>query len=310
MVNCLECNKVCVSEEVLHRHLRAHKMSQGNYYVKHFPRYDKLDGTPIIFRNREIYFISDFNTRSNLKDWLNQTPAEEAKEYVRALLLDRKAKKSLVYAPCQVELRSLPMPGMVYMNRLFGSYYNECVKLGFKLKCSCPGFNGVWKEFKPEHIVLSDTREQMPLSFTRISSVIDTLDFGDYKLNDDAFTHNLVIERKSVADFYSTMSGAYERFCREIKRAEDDKFYLVVMIEGTFEEIYKFSLELKKRQIIISPEYVFHNMRKLCQDFPWLQFLFVENRDEASEVIIKLFQSDGQYRNIDLQYAYDTGNLI
>ena len=45
------------------------------------------------------------------------------------------------------------------------------------------------------------------------------------------------------------------------------------------------------------------------QEFPFVQFLFVADRDEASEIIIKLFQSDGQFKHIDLQYAYDTLNL-
>lgn len=309
-IQCLECKKECRDETTLHKHLRAHKMSQGNYYTKHFPRYDKLDGAPIVFRNREHYFTSDFNTRVNLRDWLDRISVDEAKQYVRGMLLERKARKNLVWAPSQVELRSLPMPGMHYMNRLFGDYYVECANLGFRLKYNQLGFDGVWQEFSKDHYIISDTREQLPLHFDKIKSVQDALPFGDYRLNDDTFSHHLVIERKAMGDLYGTLSGYYARFAVEIHKAQEAGFYMVVLVEGSFESVYDFSKRLKRIDVVISPEYVFHNLRKLTQEFPMLQFLFVEDRDEASAIAIKLFQSDGQFKKVDLQYAYDTGNLF
>lgn len=307
---CLECRKVCRDVITLHRHLKAHKMSQGNYYTKHFPRYDKLDGAPLVFKNREDYFASDFNTRLNLRDWLNQVSPDEAKTYVRKLLLERKVKKNLVYTPSQVELRSLPMPGMHYLQRLFGDYYGEAERLGFKNRFSKVGFDGVWGELAAEHRILIDTREQLPLYFNGVKTKTETLNFGDYKLSDDTFSQKIVIERKALGDFYSTLSGHYARFAAEIYRAEEAGFYMVVLVEGSFESVYEFSRYLKTRaEVVISPEYVFHNARNLIQAHPNLQFLFVEDREIASEIILKLFKSRGQYRQVDLQYAYDTGNL-
>lgn len=309
-VNCLECGKNCRDEAQLHRHLKAHKMSQGNYYVKHFPRYDKLDGTPIIFKNREFYFTSDFNSRTNLKDWLDRVDSSEAKDYVRSLLLERKARKSLVYSPCQIELRSLPTPGMAYMNRLFGNYYDECKSLGFVNRYNRVGFSGVWKPFVDSHRVLVDTREQLPLVFSSIKTKHETLSFGDYKLNDDSFSRNVCIERKSMGDLYSTMTNGTKRFSDEIERAAAAGFYMVVLIEEPFMAMYDLSRRLKRLDIVISPEYVFHNMRLLCQKYDMLQFLFVQDRDEASDVILKLLQSDGQCKEVDIQYAYDIGQLL
>ena len=306
---CLECRKTFSSESSLHRHIKAHKLSQSSYYFKHFPRHDKFDGSPIEFKNVDYYFAHDFNSRANLRDWLFRATPEEAKEYVRKILLARKSSKNLTYAPCQVELRSLPMPGMAYMNKLFGDYYAEALQLGFKLKCDILSFNGHWQEFHVEHKIICDTREQLPLSFDGIKTIHQGLKFGDYKLNDDTFSHNCCIERKSIGDFYGTMTSGYTRFCNELDRAQQAGFYLIIIIEGLYEDVIGHTTKLN--QISTKhPEYALHNMRNLCQIYPMMQFLFVENRDEASEVILKLFQSNGQFKKIDLQYSFDVGNLI
>jgi hypothetical protein len=309
VVSCLECGKQCRDETQLHRHLKAHKMSQGNYYVKHFPRYDKLDGTPIVFKNRDWYFSADFNSRANLREWLEQVSKDEAKDYVRKLLLTRKARKNIVYTPSQVELRSLPMPGMAYMNRLFGDYYAECANLGFVNRFDKVEFSGVWKEFGVEHRMLVDTREQLPLVFSQIKTIHDKLDFGDYKLNDDNFSDKVCIERKSMGDLYSTMTTGQDRFFQEIQRTEQAGFYLIILVEEPFEQLYELSRRMKHLDIVISPEYVMHNVRGLIQKFPMIQFLFVDDRDDASEAIIKILQSNGQCKHLDLQYTYDTLRL-
>ena len=241
---------------------------------------------------------------------MNQAEPNEAKEYVRGLLLARKIKKNLIYTPCQVELRSLPMPGMAYMNRLFGSYYDECRQLGFQNRYIQVGFDGKWSSFSQMHQIIVDTREQMPLTFADMKTVQEGLEFGDYKLNDDRLTQHCCVERKAIGDFYSTMSGGYFRFCKEIERAQAAGFYMVILVEGAFDSVYEFSHTLKRVDVIISPEYVFHNMRSICQQYPMVQFLFVDNREEASAAVLKIFQSNGQVKKLDLQYAYDTGSLL
>ena len=240
---------------------------------------------------------------------MDRVDKEEAKDYVRGLLLARKDRKNLVYSPSQVELRSLPIPGMHYMNRLFGDYYAECARLGFKNRFDRVGFSGAWKKLADSHRIIVDTREQLPLVFDEYKTVHEPLMFGDYKLNDDAFTHNCCIERKSIGDLYSTLTNGIARFRAELQRATDAGFNLIVLIEEPFETMYELSRRLKRLDIVISPEYVFHNIRMFSQEFPFVQFLFVADRNESSEVIIKLFQSDGQFKHIDLQYAYDTLNL-
>lgn len=304
---CLECGVKCDNEARLHRHIKAHKLSQAEYYFKHFPRYDKFDGRPIIFKNKESYFETSFNSVNNLKDWLMRANPEEAKRYIKTTLLARKRLKNLIYTPSQIELRSLSIPGMVYLNNLFGDYYNEMATLGFKNKFNKSKFNGIWQPFHVEHKVLVDSREQLPLVFDNIKTIHTGLEFGDYKLNDDNFSHNCCIERKSLADLCSTLKGGIERFRRELLRAQNAGYYMVVLVEEPFISLLQLS---KKDKVGQHLEYVLHNMRLLCQEFTNMQFLFVENRDEASEVILKLFSSDGQFKDIDLQYAYDKGVLI
>lgn len=308
MVKCLECGKAYRDDAQLHRHLKAHKLSQAKYYTKHFPRFDKFDGSPIIFKTKETYFDTDFNLRQHLKEWLLRVTPEEAQDYVRALLVARKNRKSLIYTLGQVELRTLMLPGMVYLNQLFGDYYAECSKLGFTNRFNQTKFSGIWKPFHKDHCVMVDTREQMPLNFP-ISTIHDGLSFADYQLNDSNFSHKLCVERKTISDLTNTMTAGHSRFVKEIQRAKDAGFYMVVVVEQSFEHLHNLSRLLRSLNIFISPEYVMHLVRDLIQSFDMLQFLFVDNREEASEVILRLFQSDGQFKHIDLQYAYDSLQL-
>jgi hypothetical protein len=293
----------------MHRHLKAHGITQVQYYQRYFPRYDKLDGSIIKFKNREYYLTADFNSRANLATWLKKVEKREARDYIIGFLKARKERKNLRFAPTQVELRSLPIPGMSYLNELFGGYYDLCKGLGYELRFDKMGWSGPAKPFLKSHHILCDTREQLPLSF-RINRYYEALNFGDYRLSDDSFTHNCCIERKAMGDFYSTLSHGYMRFSKELERSDEAGFYLVVLVESPFESVYTFSNVLRHVNVNISPEYVLHNVRQFCQNFRNLQFLFVKDREEASRAIERVFQSDGEYRRLDLQYLYDTKKLF
>ena len=211
----------------------------------------------------------------------------------------------MVYAPSQCELKSLPIPGTVYFDKIFGSYNNLCRSLGFKIKYYQEEL--LIKNNISKLKIIIDNREQQELKFN-IGSKFDTLNFGDYKL--DSNISDCYIERKSLADFYGTLSGGFERFTREIERAKSAGAYLVVLIESSFETVYTFrDTKRVKGKVNISPEFIFHNMRDLIQQFDNLQFLFVGNRKESSRVIEKIFASGTEYKNVDLQKLYDKGWL-
>jgi ERCC4-type nuclease len=315
---CFECQTAFDAEENLHRHIRVHKLKMSEYYHKHFPRYDKLTGEPIKFKDKESYFFNDFNNKANLKLWLQKVTPEEARVYIRSYFFARKQRKNLRFAPTQVELRTLPIPGMKYLSDLFGSYKSLCDSVGLELRHKRAKFSTSRNISK--YKVFVDTREQQPLAFN-LPSEVKTLHFADYRLSDDSVTCNCVIERKAVDDFYGTLGRNLSRFKRELEKSRDAGAYVVVVVEGSFQSVYDFrnrsffnkplreSEQRDEKPIVSSPEHVFHGMRNVMEEFNNVQFLFVADRKEAVRVIEKIFASNCEYKEVDLQYAYDIGEL-
>lgn len=308
MLKCLECNQDFEDNKLLHLHLRSHGLTMAKYYQTHYPRFDIYDKSLIKFKDKEFYFNNDFNTKSNMRLWISKVNKEEVRTYVRNFLIRRKKRKNLIYAPCQVELQSLPLPDINYLNELFGDYCEFVKEIGLK-----PRFNKLKLSLGDKNIsnykIIIDTREERPLEFS-IETEQKGLSFGDYRLNNDEITCNCYIERKSLGDFYSTLMGNFNRFKREIQRANTSKAYLVVVVESELENVYNFLHNPKVRgKITMPPECIFHNMRELLQEFTNLQFLFVKDRKEASRIILRIFSSNCEYKEIDLQACYDLGYL-
>lgn len=308
MVKCAACNLEFETDKQLHGHLKVHGMRIAEYYQKHFPRYDLHSREIIKFSDKEKYFAKDFNSRTNLRLWLkNQTP-EKAKEYCINFLKKRKEQKGLVYAPAQVELRSTLSPPIQFYEDLFGvgGYYQLCAQLGLKNKYDI--FSEVTPDpeyDKPEYNIVVDTREQKPLKFTR-NIEVKTLKFGDYAFSNSSGTKNCYIERKSLPDLIGTLSGGYERFQEEIRRARDASAELIILVEDTLTNSLSFNyLPHISKKIRVNPDYVFHRVRSLTQEHPHIQFLFVGGRREASRVVEKIFTSSNAYGKMDLQLAYD-----
>lgn len=89
--------------------------------------------------------------------------------------------------------------------------------------------------------IVIDTREQQPWSFGEgIAEVSrDTLRTGDYAVKyQDPFgfwqiDRDFALERKSMTDFLGTISSGWARFQKEIRRAAETGFVLVVVVEGS-----------------------------------------------------------------------------
>jgi hypothetical protein len=310
MVKCKACEKEFETEKELHKHIRSHDLLLVDYYQRYTPRHDLLTGDLIKFKNKEQYLSDDFNTKTNMKKWLNSIPVKEAEEYCQNLLKKRKEKKELIYTPTQVELRSILCPPIQFFQKLFGDYYKFCSNLGFKNKYILPNDIVEGHEWKsPIHKIFIDTREQKPLKFKRPIE-IRTLKYGDYAFSSKTATCNCYIERKALSDFIGTMSGGYERFINEIKRAEEDGAYLVVLVEEKFQNAvgFKFLPHISKK-IKATPEFIFHRVRRISQKYPHVQFLFVNGRKEATRVVEKIFMSGCIHEKADLQLAYDMKKL-
>ena len=272
------------------------------YYQTHEPRYDLLTGELINFKNKDYYFSNDFNNKISMKKWLKLQDLALQKEYLKKLLSQRKEKHKLTYAPTEVELRSITSPPIPYYHSLFSDYYSLCGEIGFKNKYEYPKEELKYK-IKDGFSIYIDTREQMPLVIDYPTEV-KGLKFGDYAINDPE--NKCYIERKSISDFIGTMSGGYERFCREIERSIAAEANLIVLIERPLQECLSFQyLNYVSKKIKVTPEFVFFNVRELIQKYNNVQFLFVDGREECVRIMKKVFFSKGQYKKYDLQLMYD-----
>ena len=82
---------------------------------------------------------------------------------------------------------------------------------------------------KAKPVIVIDTREQTPLTFTRLAFVRGTLQSGDYSFlgGEELFA----IERKSVADLVACCIGENrERFERELHRLRGFRFKRLLVI--------------------------------------------------------------------------------
>jgi len=118
------------TEKALHMHLRKHKMRMAEYYQKYYPRRDLLTGELIKFKNKAHYFTNYFNSRPNMRKYLESAPEEDARKFCVQVIKDRMERRKIKYSPTQVELRSSMMPPIFYYQKLFGNYYNLCWDLG------------------------------------------------------------------------------------------------------------------------------------------------------------------------------------
>jgi len=297
-------------EKSLHFALKGYGLNKVKYYQKYFERRDLLTNELINFKTKEQYLNSDFNDKNNMKKWLKQQPIDTAKEYCKNLLIKRKELKNLKYSPTQIELRTIMSPSIIFYNKIFGNYYSLCssIDLKNKFKINEEIKNNFKNKLSQKDTIYVDTREQSWLKFNTPFE-IKTLSFGDYSCSNN--NCNCYIERKSLSDFISTLSiKNFDRFKNEIEKAKNNNSYIIVMIEEKLSNALSFQyLPHISKKIKATPEYIFHNVRDLLQQYDNLQFLFVDGRSEMTRVIESIFASNCSYKDFDLQLAYDTKNL-
>ena len=128
---------------------------------------------------------------------------------------------------------------------------------------------------------------------------------GDYTCSAPAFC-DVFVERKSLSDLVGTMSSGYDRFKREVERAGTLNHYLVVLVEADLKKCLGY-LPIKARGQKIGGGHVMHNVRELIREFNNIQFLFVNDRNEAEVWMKKIFSAGKKVKRIDLQYLYKRG---
>jgi len=305
-VICKVDGKEFKDEKSLHFALRGYGLNKEKYYHTYYPKKDLLTGETINFKTKDQYLNSDFNDKNNMKKWLKEQSLDKAQEYCRNLLIKRKKDKNLIYSPTQIELRTIMSPSIIFYNKIFNDYYDVCSSIGLENKFIHP--NNITSQFQnkltTKDTIYVDTREQSWLKFD-IPFEIRTLSFGDYSCSNE--NCNCYIERKSLSDFISTLSVKnFDRFKNEIEKAQKNNSYLIVIVEEKLASALSFQyLPHISKKIKATPEYIFHNVRSLIQEYSNLQFLFVDGRNEMKRAIESIFASKCFYNKVDLQLAYD-----
>lgn len=90
--------------------------------------------------------------------------------------------------------------------------------------------------------MVCDTREQCCLDFKGIEGVEAveemTLSYGDYTSIIHGRPVPILFERKGFSDLWGTMTSGHERFKKELDRAKKDGIKLVLLIEGTYSDVW------------------------------------------------------------------------
>jgi ERCC4-type nuclease len=292
------------SVAALHRHIKKeHGFSPKDYYPLFYERRDLFDNELIEFRDIKQYFVTDFNCKGNLLEWI-KSGSPEVLNYTLEILKKRAEEKKTNLIPSHVELKSLFAPNLSDYLNLFGGESNFSSRLsdsGLKMKL------GVEKpELKLGELKISiDTREQSPLPFKNCQ--VQKLIVGDYMPSDEFFS-NLACERKSLYDLAGTLTKGYDRFEREIRRAKDLGIYLVVVTESSFVDAYDFSPKNSFSQRIGGP-FLFNKIRQLMTENDNVQFVFTRNREKSMLMIEKIFRMGEAAKTADLEYLKDNGDL-
>lgn len=300
-MKCLICQ-----EEILERshHWKRHKTKESNYYQKYYPKFDLFTKESIIFKSPDSYFLTDFNDKNNLKKYLESLSKENGLQYLKNWLLKRKEVKNLIYSPSQIELRTLMFPSIKSFHKIYGknSYELLCKELNLINRYD---YNQTieYNNIIPEIII--DTRENKLLKFN-CNIEIRKLNVGDYSCDINHYKIN--VERKSIQDFLGSITSGFERFSREMERAEKLGIYIIILIESKINNLFGFK-HLGYIHTEASADYVNKRMRDLLSQYPNIQICCVDGRIKASEFIVNLYRLKNDPRTIDFQYYIDKGNL-
>jgi ERCC4-type nuclease len=301
---CLECEASFESLKGLHLHISKSHFSLPEYYHKNHPRYDFYSKELIVFKDLEDYSDRDFNSKESFANWCVTADPDTVKEYILQAFGRRLKKKNTEYIPSHLELKSLFLPSWFGITSIFKNKSDavEALSSKFKLKydyLSKPVFS------EEECEILIDTREQYPLHFP--NSKRQKLSCGDYTSTGSLYS-DVFVERKSLPDLVSTLSGGKDRFVQEIERAKKLNYYLVVVIEDEFTEAFNWSPNSSFSRVA-NGKYIFYTIRDILAKYDNIQFLFSDSRKNSTRIIEKIFKMKDQVKNYDLEFLKDFNML-
>lgn len=138
-------------------------------------------------------------------------------------------------------------------------------------------------------VIVSDTREQLPLDFSGIEGVDKVeeigLAFGDYT----AIVHEkpvpIVFDRKGLGDLFGTMTSGYNRWKVVMEKAKTANFKLILIVEGTYSDVYQ-GFEHSQ----VSGESIIKKLHMLQVRYD-LETVFCESRRMMARYIVGLFSA-------------------
>jgi hypothetical protein len=301
MVKCEECSQEFEERKKLHYHLRTHKVSQQEYYHKHFPKFDLYTGEIITFKNYEDYESKFFEKKGNLSRYISTNSTSRVKQVLEQILDHRINSKGLTWEMSEVELISLEWPFKKQIEFIYGDFSIFFQKLNKRYKV--PDSIAVKN---PNAKIFIDTREQKPYVFEGCSFEITNLNFGDYACEIDGKEGNIHVERKNMMDFIQSFSATnYQRLKKEFQRAEVCGKNIVVLVEKDLGSMLSFDkMPRIQRFVRASPEHIFHNVRQAYQEFRNVQFLFVKDKEIAKTLCKTILLNECLFE-YDLQYLYN-----
>jgi len=272
-------------------------------------KYDMLTGEPIKFKSKEQYKGSFYSNRKNLIKHFAQITEEEIIEITKQILQSKIESKNIKYAPSTIECKSftVPFPSPAFIQS-FNIDYNEiCKSCGLipkyqysdllKKKCSLP------------ECIVVDTREQEILPLRNQFKILK-LSFGDYAISTD-LNNTLSVEKKTGGDLVSTLSRGFERFCRELDRANEVNSNILIVVSEKLSNMLSFNYLPQFRWIRrAQPSFIFSRLRSILQAYPNTQIVFGQNKQEAAQITEFALAYSKDLFKYDIQYLYDLKKLL
>jgi hypothetical protein len=300
-LRCKICGSQYNSQQQILSHIKSHQQTAEKYFPLNFNKKDLHTGELIKYKSFEQYFLVDFIDKRNMKQWLQSVDKRVACDYLKSKLETYCRIKQLTKAPTQSELKTIScLPKADTFMYVCEQEFSEiCRSLGLKnnFNYSVKHTQQDFTKYTGDEIVV-DTREQQPLKFKGLNIINSKLECGDYAKSTES---KVVVERKSLGDFYSTLSGGFERFKREMARAAEMGIYIVVVTECQLKTV----LYAKRRFGACSGDYIMHHMRQLCREFDNIQFVFADGKAEASKKTLFILEMNELVRNIDIEYWFE-----
>ena len=140
------------------------------------------------------------------------------------------------------------------------------------------------KEFLSGLVIIVDSREQQPYSFTGHKTIVKGLPTGDYALSN---CNDIAIERKTINDLVGSLTKGRERFESELQRGSQLPYFALV-IEANLSDLMNGNYQSK-----MLPKSAIQTLLSWSVKYN-SHIFFCENREYAEKVTLSLLLKYGR----------------